>query len=213
VNKPFNPLELDTSAGESVAFVSSDREGVSHWTELEILYLPSADGRCYFAEARGCTRREGQTTRRRAVYVGTIGRALDFYDNGDLKDGLTIAAKDWLDRNAGRAEADIRKLREAEAGDQPPAVSGAAPAGFLGQGGLKGALRWLYEDQRERVVDVRDSNLVDAFAEDFGVPARTVRHSLKQERDGGDLPSWCKAFIASLMHFDREAFRAAKGGA
>lgn len=205
----LNPNMIDVSGAEIVAHVTSDRPGVSHWTELGVFFLPGVDGRVFVARAEGCSRVPGQTTRRRTVYVGTLDRALEFFDDGDLKDALVIQAKDWDDRNRDwptKAADAINQLRAEEAGRK---VHAGGPKGYVGDGTLIDALRWLYDPIREQIVS--DNNLVDAFAGDFGVPARTVRESLKNQKDGKKLPSWAGAFVGSLMHFDRGAFLAMRG--
>jgi hypothetical protein len=191
----LNPTDIDVSGAEIVAFSSSDRPDTRHWTELAVFFRPSADGRLFVARSEGCSRVEGQTTRRRAVYVGTLDRALEFFDDSELADAVRLQARDWLDRNLKRVATAVSRCR-------------GAPIGFLGQGGLIGALRWLYRDDEG---SWNENVLAIALAQDFGVPARTVRESLKNEREGKELPSWCRAFIASLMHFDRAAFHAAAG--
>lgn len=193
----INPTDIDVSGADVVAFASSDRQGARQWTELGVFFIPSADGRVFLARAEGCSRVEGQTTRRRAVYVGTLDRALEFFDDSELADAVRLQARDWLDRNLKRVEEAVGRCR-------------GAPIGFLGAGGLLGALRWLYRDEE---ASWNENVLSGALAQDFGVPARTVRDALQKEREGNELPSWCRAFLASLMHFDRAAFHAAAGRA
>lgn len=202
-----NALEIDISAGETVAFVSSrqdDRQ--TNWTELNLVYLPSAGGRCFFSEAIGKTTVRGQKERRMAVYVGQIARAMDLFDEGNLRDLMAIQVADWLERNPGRLEEDLKQLREVE---RRPA---AAPIGFTGGGGLIGALRWLFGDQTEEFTAGR---LSEDLERDFGVPARTVRYALDMEEKGKPLTGWAKGFVSALLFFDRRQFQASapKGGA
>lgn len=192
-----NPLEIDLTQAETIAFVSS-RTGdqQTHWTELAVRYLPNADGRAFFAEVLGQTAVAGQTQRRRAIYVGSIARALEFFDQGDLFDSVQIQVADWADRNAGRLERDLKQLREVERRKH------GAPIGFTGEGGLAGALRWLYGDISEGGASMR-------LELDFGVPNRTVRHALRQQAEGKPLTGWAKGFLSALLFFDRAQFQAA----
>lgn len=196
-----NPLEIDVSGADVVAFVSSDRPGVQQWTELAIFYLPGADGRCFVARTEGLSRVEGQTTRRRAIYVGSMDRALGFFDAGDLANSVYIQAGDWLERNGHSIGNDIAAAQAAERGRK---VHAGAPRGYTGST-LLGAVAWLYGDAQ--------AGKAARLAEDFGVPRRTVAHALDQEQGGSDLTGWSRAFVSALMHFDRDAFHAMKGGA
>lgn len=204
MNQTSKPLEIDTASAETVAFVSSrvdDRQ--TNWTELGVYYVPNADGRCFLAQAIGRTTIRGQTQRKREVYVGSLQRALDSFDASELADSIQLQAEDWLERNPGRVEADVKQLREVE---RRPA---AAPIGFTGEGGMIGALQWLYG------ADLSPGALSAHLDRDFGVPGRTVRHALKQEADGVALTGWAKAFVSALLFFDRGQFKACapKGGA
>lgn len=158
------------------------------WTELAVYYRPG-ERRPFVAETLGETLVSGEQTFRRQRVGKTWDEVARLFDNSRLTDEVTKQVQAWLDAH--------------------PAVETPAPRiQFDGNGGLIGGLRWLYEPVRAEVVS--DNNLVDQFAEDWGVPSRTVRHQLKQEKDGAGLTPWVKAFIGALMHFDREAFHAAR---
>lgn len=198
-----NPLEVDVSAAETIAFVSSradDRQ--TNWTELAIYYLPHPDGRMFLGEVVGKTTVRGQTQRRIAVYVGSIARATDLFDEGNLRDLMEIQIADWVERNPGRIEGDLKDIRERER-----RLAGA-PVGFTGEGGLMGALQWLYGD-------FTAGRLSEDLDRDFGVPSRTVRHALDMEKRGQPLTGWAKGFVSALLFFDRGQFQACapKGGA
>lgn len=212
-----------------------DAAGMSRWTELRIFHRPG-DRRPFVAETLGRTVVPGEETRRRVRVTRTLDQAVATFESSRLTDVLAERAQDWLERQPDAACDDPALLgadcgkgsrEQAFAGDEgrrPPVMQ------FTGKGGLLGALRWLYflDDQEGATLKrdgarlffaksdgatapISESALADQFAEDFGVPSRTVRHALAQQREGKDLPSWCKAFLGALMWFDREAFHVGKG--
>lgn len=200
--QPMNPLDVDTTRAERIAFASTSRPTADRWTELAVYYLPDPCGRAFLAEIVGKSSRAGEATRRRAVYVGTLDRALGFFDDGDLADAVRLEANDWADRNSFRVQNDIEQLRADEkaqrAGRRADSIGTTATT-------LTGALDWLY--------GASATGKPAKVQEDFGVPRRTVAHALDQEGQGQAMSGWAKAFVAALRFFDREAFWAAKGGA
>lgn len=110
----MNIADLDMTKAETVALVSTKRAGLDRWSELQIWYLPNADGRAYVSEARGHSSRPGEVTKRTRIYVGSIDRAMSIFNDGDAGDSLKVQAEDWIDRNPGRVAADIRRLRTEE---------------------------------------------------------------------------------------------------
>lgn len=200
VKRPSDPMRLDLAGGETVAMVSTRREGAPRWSELEVWFLPDVSGRCFVAESRGCSSIPGEVTKRQRIYVGTLDRALRMFDESDAGENVRLMAEDWLERNPGRvAEAlkALRRFRGAPGGAQ----------GYDGAGGLSGALAWLYQPPG---VELTEGRLSEAVAQDFGVPSRTVRHALGMERDGKPLTGWAGAFVRALRWFDRDAFRKSK---
>lgn len=198
--QPLNPLELNIEEAENIAFVSTRRGdpggAAQRWTELAVFYLPDASGRCFLAQVDGLSEFPGEGKRRRRIYVGTMPAALKhFDDDSDATDALRTQAEDWLARNGDRTKADVLRLRERERRPK-------GGLGFTGEGGLAGALRWLYPEL------ATESQLSSALEQDFGVPARTVRDALQNGRMSG----WLKGFVSSLMFFDHDRFLAAKGG-
>lgn len=195
-----NVADIDTSAGELVAFVSTERPDASRWTELSVIYLPEASGRCFVAEVTGRSRVDGEAVRRRPIYVGSLERALKLFDeDSEATHALRLAAEDWMERNADRPKQDVLRLRQAERGDAP-----AGTEGFSGQDGLDGALSWLYPDGPS-------AGRAQRLETDFGVPRRTVDNALSQEGKGEQLTGWARAFLSALRWFDRAAFHRSKG--
>jgi hypothetical protein len=199
--QPMNPMKIDIAQAENIAFVSTRRGDPGgppqRWTELAIFYLPDASGRCFIAQVDGVSEFRGEGRRRKRAYVGTVAAAMQLFDeDSDATATVWTMAKDWLDRNPERAKQDVLRLRQLER--QP--LGGLS---FTGQGGLAGALRWLYPDLET------ESQQSNALERDFGIPARTVRHALR----AGELTGWAKGFVSSLLFFDRDRFQAARGRA
>lgn len=191
--------------GEEIAFVSTQRRGQPRWTELAIVYAPQADGRCFWSQISGLSTMQGEATRQRAVYVGTIERALELFDqDSDATQALRVQALDWQDRNPERAKTDVLTLRAVE-GIAPngPLATANQPDGYQGSTLLQ-AVHWLYGSAQ--------AGMAQRLADDFGVPRRTVAHALDQEQSGQALTGWTKAFISSLRFFNRAAFHMSREG-
>lgn len=151
------------------------------WTELSIFFDPN-HRRPFVAQVVGRSIEHGEVDRVRQRRAKTIDQAADLFDASDPGEACRKQAQDWED-----ASGLIGKTGE------PPRIQ------FDGKRGLLGALTWLYPG-------VHASKFADTFADDFGVPARTVRHALMSERNAVGLPSWCLAFLGAMQHFDRESF-------
>lgn len=193
----------ETSAGIDVTGLEVVGKASSHgpdnqirWTELSLFYLtPEQRGRhpsrAFVAQSIGHTKVRGEKMFIRQRRAKTIEEALRLFDNSRLHDTIVEHAQAWLDSHP-----------EAETKVKPPKVQ------FDGAGGLRGALLWLYPGDTTR--ESPDVQLGKLFQRDWGVPVRTVTHALKQESDKEGLPSWCKAFLGALQHFDRKAFHASR---
>lgn len=193
---------LDCTGLEVVATASSAKPGRRAWTELAIYFRRDPDtGRNFIAEVRGRYRdeegKQGRDTTKRA-YVGTIGRALEFFDDSSLTDSLAVSARDWVDRNSHRLAKPNGISRQNPARETPA-------GGYAGGNGLAGALSWLYEGE--------PGDLSKRLAADFGVPDRTVRDALKREAQGEKLTGWLLAFLAALSAFDRDTLPHRRGRA
>ena len=201
----LNPMAINISQTEAfiIGFATSAAPGRNRWTELAVYSLPDASGRAFLSEITGRSSLPGEATRRKRVYVGTIERALEFFDDdSDLAESVRISARDWHDRNADRVKADVLAQREAERASRearkPPA------AGYQGTTLLQ-LVSWLYGDAQ--------AGKAARLAEDFGVPRRTVAHALDQEQAGEGLTGWAKAFVSAMRWFDRDGWQAAREAA
>jgi hypothetical protein len=186
-------IALDCTDLERVAHADNNNGRRDAWTELSIFYRPCPDtGRNFISEVRaryksGDGPQRGRDMVRR-VYVGSITRALEFFDESQLTDSVELQADDWIDRNA-------KRLAQAIADSSQNKPRQAPIEGYAGGNGLTGALSWLYEGE--------SGDLSKRIAADFGVSDRTVRDALKKEQDGQKLSGWVLAFIAALSAFDR----------
>jgi hypothetical protein len=184
---------INTAPLERIAFASSlsPRASVAalqdRWTELAVYYRPG-ERRPFLTESFGKTRVPGEVEFRRQRVGKTWDEVSRLFDNSRLADEVTRQVQDWLDKLP----------RKAATAMDPPRIQ------FDGAGGLRGALSWLYPDIKT------ETALAAAYEVDWGVPMRTVRNALREERETGKLTPWVKAFIGALMHFDREAFHAAR---
>jgi hypothetical protein len=179
---------IDVGQLERIAWVSSNRgDAPLRWTELG-LYYRHGERRPFVAESIGASAVEGEEQFRRQRVGKSIEEVSRLFDNSRLADEIALQVDAWTMANPSRA------------------VPTAAPViAWDGKGGLRGAIGWLYDN-----VGATDAAMALWFEKDWGVPERSVRHTLKQERDGQDLPPWCKAFLGALQHFDREAFHATR---
>lgn len=180
------PDGIDTSKLERIAFATSRNEEdrmQARWTELAVYHRPG-ERRPFVAESIGRTKVKGEVDFNRQRVGKTVEEVCRLFDNSRLHDEIVEQVQKWADAN---------NLVDRE----PPSVQ------FTGDGGLRGALLWLYPAASK---DASENELAKRFQYDFGVPMRTVSHALAQEREGQGLPSWCKAFIAALQHFDRDNF-------
>ena len=183
------PRLIDCTALVPVAEASSyGANNNIRWTELGIYYRPG-ERRPFVAQSIGRSKVLGETDFVRQRVGKSIDEVSRLFDNSRLADDVAAQAQAWLDRHPEAV------------GTPPPRIQ------FNGAGGLRGALLWLYPTSSK---DSSDNVLAKQFQNDWGVPVRTVTHALAQERDGEGLPSWCKAFMGALQHFDRDAFHAAR---
>lgn len=187
--------QIQTDGLDRIAYASSrdDQAIATRWTELAMFYDPS-HRRPFVAQVVGRSIEPGEVDRVRQRRAKTIDQAADLFDASDLGEACRKEAQEW--------EENLSDVVEVNAAHAP---FGHAIR-FDGKGGLAGALSWLYPTAEA-------AKVADLFAGDFGVPGRTVRYALAQERNKVELPSWCLAFIGALQHFDVEAFHAMRRAA
>lgn len=178
---------IDVAKLEQIAEASSfGVDNQIRWTQLGLYYRPG-NRRPFVAESLGKTKVRGETEFRRQRAGKSIEEVCRLFDNSRLHDEIVEQAQAWV---AAHPEITAKEA---------PSIQ------FDGAGGVRGALLWLYPAASQETSDI---HLAKLFEADWGVPARTVTHTLQQEREGKDPPSWCKAFLGLLQHFDRDAFHA-----
>lgn len=201
--KPLEPAlnTIDLSRFVTVCDVSSQRDvNAARWTELRIVHRPD-DRRPFLCEIVGMSTVPGEQNRRRRRVFADLQSCFEFFDPGALADLAYEQAQKWQERYIARQprkKADAEPIGEAVKRIMPR----AQPDIWDGDGGIVGAIAWLYDD-----VDDTQGVVQAMFERDFGVPARTLRHSIKTVSEGGGLPSWAAAFILAMPFFDRERFR------
>ena len=99
----MNVMNLDLSDAAIAAFVSSEGDGRSRWTELRVLFNPTM-GKPWIAEARGCSSHEGERDKVRRLASANLERALSLFDDTDLGVIVKANAREWAeDRGAPQA--------------------------------------------------------------------------------------------------------------
>lgn len=186
----------DLESMEQIARVSS-REPVlgkqSRWTELAIYYRAGWT-RPYIAVTEGKSILPGEKQRFQYAAMGTLERAVNWFEGSRLRDELAAdIPTDWAPpaQSPGPAE------RFISAGLGTPEERAAA-VGYRGAPTLTAALAWLYGDAHS------DRAHALAFERDFGVPERTTRNTLSIEagRTEGKVGPWLQPFLAALRYFD-----------
>lgn len=201
---------IETDGLERIAWASSESEnrptfGVAgrRWTELGLYFRPG-ERYPFLAEVVGRSTVAGEQDMRRQRQGKSIAAACMLFDHASrLTDQVVEQVQAWLEMRGARTDA-----AAGVTGRPAPVIR------WNGAGGLRGALEWLYGDQGDGA-ELTEGGLSMLFEKDWGVPARTVRHTLQNEKAGasqpdGGRPSWCNAFLGALQHFDREAFLATR---
>lgn len=192
----FVVTEADLVNMQEIARVSS-REPVlgqqSRWTELAIYYRAGWT-RPFVAVTLGKSNRPGETTRFQYAAMGTLDRAVHWFQGSHLRDELAAAIPvDWAPAASSLDPIPrIVELGLASAEEQQ------ANVGYRGPATLSAALVWLYGEGSS------DLGLAIRFEKDFGVSERTVRNTLAIEagRTEGKVGPWVQPFIAALRYFD-----------
>ncbi len=225
-NHNVTPADLESM--EEIARVSSWTAGKRVWTELAIYYrqgharpfVAVVEGRV----ASGAVSDQDQrplVPRFKSMPAGTLDRAFNWFEGSELRDRLAAAIPEHYEQRVtiDRAieEATKRGVLKgakniADAIDRtrithlPPGEPiSMRIVGYPGPDVLAAALRWLYPDPTAGA-------LARLMEEDFGMPARTVRHALSIEAgttEGNSAP-WVQMFITTLRCFDRELWMAGK---
>jgi hypothetical protein len=229
----------DLASMEEIARVSS-REPVlgkqSRWTELAIYYRPDW-ARPFVAVTEGKSAIPGEKQRFQYAAMGTLERAVGWFQGSELRDELAASIPDlWTsgalpsrpgktifdEQAAGEglgpipvyatSLADPLPLKRGEDGTLTLNTdnvwsAGNEASGYEGQPALTDVLAWLYGKDFGS-----DRALALAFEKDFGVPERTTRNTLAIEagRAVGKVGPWLQPFLAALRFFDRRRWQAGR---
>lgn len=112
----FVRFDPEAEQGELIGSESSGDDGKQRWTELRVWYLHNPEsaqkGRCWVAEARGCSNVPGEHTRIRQLRSGSLERALNLFDETDIDIGVIAReqALEWRDESRALISADFEAL-------------------------------------------------------------------------------------------------------
>jgi hypothetical protein len=219
--KDFQITREDLAQMEQIARVSSRADGADRWTELAVYYRAGAN-RPFVPVVEGHSSRPGEKIRFQHAAMGTLDRAMNWFEGSKLRDELAAAVPDAHEviyPTGGRApkmwrttaypepySQDEERLIEDSVASHP--LNGRT-RGYSGPERLTDVLAWLYPSDQAR--SSREQAL--DFERDFGVPERTTRNTLAIEagRTEGKVGPWLKPFVSALRFFDRAAWEATRG--
>ncbi len=188
---------------EEIARVSSHRAGATRWTELAVYYRPG-ENRPFVAVSEGVSTVPGEKLRRQHAAMGTLDRAMNWFEGSELRDQLADAVDRWVDAHNASQDRVLDKLRVGLAKsnaqrDEVDALRIERPD----LPSFTAALAWLYPGD-----DLSERARALAFERDFGMPERTVRNTLAIEagRVEGKVGPWVQPMLAALRWFDRAAW-------
>lgn len=197
------------------------------WTELAVHYR-AGHVRPFVAAVIGgvsdeARRVENKVPRLRTMAAGTLDRALNWFEESNLRDALldsvpADAAVRFPDREQQRESAAVEKaIRDviehgAIAGVRTACDRAAddmlTPIKMRVVGittdSVREAVTWLYPEP-----DLTDFALAKLMQRDFGIAERNVRNALSQERDGQPVTGvWVPPFLNAMKCFDRQLWQA-----
>lgn len=207
----FRITDDDFDFMEEIARVSSHRAGATRWTELAVYHRPG-ENRPFVAVSEGVSIVPGEKLRRQHAAMGTLDRAMNWFEGSELRDQLADAVDRWVeqhkarqDRTLDRLQLGLAKIKAARDKDVLPML----PPGHTLRidrselPSFTAALAWLYPGD-----DLSERARALAFERDFGMPERTVRNTLAIEagRVEGKVGPWVQPMLAALRWFDRAAW-------
>lgn len=196
------PADLESMT--EIARVSS-REPVlgkqSRWTELAIYYR-AGWSRPFVAVTLGMSNRPGEDQRFQYAAMGTLERAVNWFQGSHLRDELAASIPaDWAPPTTTPSPLDPTITSRLCPKDERQ-----AEIGYRGEPTLTAALQWLYgEGDTDRAFALK-------FERDFAVTERNTRNTLAIEagRTEGKVGPWLPPFIAALRYFDRHRWQASR---
>lgn len=203
----------DLADMEGIARVSSWTPESLRWTELAIYHRPG-ENRPFVAVTEGHSRLPGEKLRFQYAAMGTLDRAMNWFDGSALRDELADKADAWqagIDQSVAAFRAGKVSIA-----DEQAVLSGQRslveheqrdPAPRAAFTSFTDALNWLYPRD-----DLSERALALAFERDFGMPERTVRNTLAIEagRVEGKVGPWVPPMLVALRFMDRKAWEASR---
>lgn len=187
-----------------LARISSRGPDSLRWTELAIYFdTEFADKirkRPFVGLVEGHSIVPGERLKRQFAAVGSLRRALDWFEDSDLADNLQRAVELEIGDPELSATEVLEKLKWCLK-PQPELVLTESRRPDLPS--LTAALAWLYPGD-----DLSERALALAFERDFGMLERTVRNTLAIEagRVKGKVGPWVKPMLVALRWIDRAAW-------
>jgi hypothetical protein len=193
----FHVAKADLDSMVEIARVSSYEPDKKAWTELALYYRGAAASRPWVPVVEGLTDALDMSDRFQAAMMGTVERAMAWFEASNLRDRLSEKVEAFL--NDRRAPID-KALKDAI---EPVAV--ARPLIAIRVVGITAScfgevLAWLYPDAPS------DAARTAMLETDFGMPARTARRALQIEAGTatGEPGAWVNMFMVAMRFFDRE---------
>ena len=203
----------DLADMEQIARVSSWTPESLRWTELGV-YHRTGENRPFVVVSEGHSIIPNEKLRFQYAAMGTLDRAMSWFDGSTLREELADKVADWqvrMDRSvaafrAGKVsiadqQAVLSGQRSLDEHEQRDPTPRAAFTSFTD------ALTWLYPRD-----DLSERALALAFERDFGMPERTVRNTLAIEagRVVGKVGPWVQPMLVALRFMDRKAWEASR---
>lgn len=123
--RPNDPMTLDLSGADCIAYASSEKDGRERWTVLSVFRLADL----YVAQIEAMSTVEGERTKTRRVARVNLEHALTFFDDSDLGRSVCSSAREWADAR----QPSSKTWTDSEA---LVALYGPAPTGRKGYSGL-----------------------------------------------------------------------------
>lgn len=202
----------DLADMQQIARVTSYTTESLRWTELGVYHRPG-ENRPFVVVTEGHSIVPGEKLRFQFAAMGTLDRAMNWFEGSTLRDELAEKVDAWqagIDQSVtafrtGKVsiadEQELlsgrRSLADHEQRDQAPRATFTS---------FTAALTWLYPRD-----DLSERALAIAFERDFGMPERTVRNTLAIEagRVEGKVGPWVQPMLVALRFMDRKAWEAA----
>lgn len=218
-----------------IARVSSRSPESVRWTELA-LYFETDFGdrirkRPFVAVVEGHSILPNERLKRQFAAMGSLRRALDWFEDSDLADKLQrtveleigdpeLTASEVLDALLRRGVLTVGEAGEPKVADArlvefqnkrigfEKRMTATKPQPRPELPSFTAALAWLYPGD-----DLSERARALAFERDFGMPERTVRNTLAIEagRVEGKVGPWVQPMLVALRWFDRAGWEASRG--